>query len=103
MPQNLAPASAPAIAPAARSASKIRAIGVVVPARNRCATIAKCIAGIFAANSYTGWHNSLWIVVVADGCTDPTAKVAREALGAFGQVLEVSAGTWQACRPSSGS
>jgi hypothetical protein len=34
--------------------------------------------------------------VVADSCTDHTAKVAREALGAFGQVLEVSAGSWQA-------
>jgi hypothetical protein len=67
-----------------------------VLARNHCATIAKCIAGIFAAHSYSGWHNSLWIVVVADGSTDHTAKVARGALGAFGQVLEVSAGTWQA-------
>jgi hypothetical protein len=67
-----------------------------VLAQNHCTTIAKCIAGIFAANSYSGWHTSLWIVVVADGCTDHTAKVARGALGAFGQVLEVSAGTWQA-------
>jgi hypothetical protein len=38
----------------------------------------------------------LWIVVVADACTDDTAKVAREALGAFGQVLEVSARSRQA-------
>ena len=29
--------------------------------------------------------------MVADACTDATAKVARDALGAFGQVLEVSA------------
>ena len=96
MSQNLAPASAPACAPVARSPSKIRAVGIVVLAQNHCETIAKCIASIFAANSYSGWHNSLWIVVVADGCTDHTAKIARGALGAFGQVLEVSAGSWQA-------
>jgi hypothetical protein len=65
-------------------------------ARNHSDTITKCIASIFAANSHSGWHNSLWIVVVADRCTDHTAKVARGALGAFGQVLEVSAGSWQA-------
>ena len=29
--------------------------------------------------------------MVADACTDDTAKVARQALGAFGQVLEVCA------------
>jgi hypothetical protein len=33
----------------------------------------------------------LWIVVVADACTDQTAKVARHTIGAFGEVLEVSA------------
>jgi hypothetical protein len=96
VPPNPAPASEPAFAPAARSASKIRAVGIVVLARNHGDSIAKCIASIFAANSYCGWHNSLWIVVVADSCTDHTARLARGALGAFGQVLEVSAGSWQA-------
>jgi hypothetical protein len=33
----------------------------------------------------------LWIVVVADACTDATAKAARGALGAFGEVLEIAA------------
>jgi glycosyltransferase involved in cell wall biosynthesis len=65
-------------------------------AQNHSETIAKCIASIFAANSYSGWHNSLWIVVVADACTDDTAKAARNALGAFGQVLEVCACSRQA-------
>jgi hypothetical protein len=51
---------------------------------------------LFAANSHSGWRNSLWIVVVADACTDDTAKAARNALGAFGQVLEVSARSRQA-------
>lgn len=90
MPKNLAPASVPACAPT-RSAPKIQAVGIVVPAHNHARTIAQCIAGIFAANSHSGWRNSLWIVVVADASTDDTAKIAREALGAFGQVLEICA------------
>jgi hypothetical protein len=95
VPQNLAPASVPAYAPT-RPPSKIQAIGIVITARNHCETIAKCIHSLFASNSRAGWHNSLWIVVVADACTDDTAKLAREALGAFGQVLEVSARSQQA-------
>jgi hypothetical protein len=71
--------------------SRIEAVGVVIPARNQADTIAKCILSIFAANSHSGWRNSLWIVVVADACTDETAKVARHAIGAFGEVLEVAA------------
>jgi Glycosyl transferase family 2 len=93
--QNLAPAGAAAY-PQTRSPSKIQAVGVVIPARNHCETIAKCIHSLFASNSHSGWRHSLWIVVVADACTDDTAKVAREALGAFGQVLEVCARSRQA-------
>lgn len=81
--------------PAPRLSSKIQAIGIVIPARDRCETIAKSILSIFAANSRCGWRNSLWIVVVADACTDATAKVARDAVGAFGEVLEVSARSLQ--------
>jgi glycosyltransferase involved in cell wall biosynthesis len=74
-----------------RLASRMEAIGVVIPARNHVATISQCILGVFAANSYSGWRNALWIVVVADACTDQTAKVARQTVGAFGEVLEVTA------------
>jgi hypothetical protein len=91
----LAPASSPDSTPT-RSPSKIQAVGVVIPVRNHANVIAKCIAGLFAANSYSGWRNSIWIVVVADGSTDDTAKIARQALGAFGQVLEISAHSRQA-------
>jgi hypothetical protein len=69
---------------------------VVIAAHNQSDSIANCIFSIFAANSQSGWRNSLWIVVVADACTDATAKLAREAVGAFGQVLEVSARSRQA-------
>ena len=95
MSQNLAPASAPA-SQQTRPPSKIQAVGIVIPATNQSETIAKCISRLFAANSYSGWHNSLWITVVADACTDDTAKVAREALGAFGQVLQICAHSRQA-------
>jgi glycosyltransferase involved in cell wall biosynthesis len=64
---------------------------ILAACRNHADVIAKCITRLFAANSYSGWHNSIWIVVVADGSTDDTAKTARQALGAFGQVLEISA------------
>jgi hypothetical protein len=91
------PASARAAAcTPTRARSKIRAIGVVILARNHADTIAKCIQSLFAANSYAGWRNSLWIVVVADSCTDDTARIAREAIGSFGQVLEVCAHSRQA-------
>jgi len=93
--QNPAPVSVPAYSPS-RPPSKIQAVGVVIPARNHCETIAKCIHSLFASNSHAGWRQSLWIVVVADACTDHTVKVAREALGAFGRVLEVSARSRQA-------
>ena len=89
MQRNLSSASAPPYIPS-RSSSKIQAVGIVIPAHNHADTIAKSIANIFAANSYSGWRHSLWIVVVADACTDDTAKTAGEALGAFGQVLEIS-------------
>ena len=95
MSKNLARASGPAFG-ATRSPSKIRAVGIVIAARDQAATIPRCIAAIFAANSSSGWRNSLWIVVVADSCTDDTARAARDALGAFGQVLEVCACSAQA-------
>jgi hypothetical protein len=96
VPQNPAPASTSSYAPIPRPASKIEAIGIVITARNEALSIGKCIHSLFAANSHSGWHNSLWIVVVADACTDDTAKIARRAVGAFGQVLEVSARSRQA-------
>jgi glycosyltransferase involved in cell wall biosynthesis len=96
MAHNLAPITDAAHAQAMRPGAKIQAVGVVVPARNQSQMIAECVLRIFAANSHSGWHTSLWIVVVADACTDATAKVAREALGAFGQVLEVTVRSQQA-------
>jgi hypothetical protein len=90
VPENLASVDIAPYAPAP-AASKIQAVGIVIAAHNHVATIGKCISGVFAANNHSGWRNSLWIVVVADACADETAKRARDALGAFGQVLEICA------------
>jgi hypothetical protein len=94
--QLAAPTSALSHQPAPRSPSKIQAVGIVIAARDQSDTIAKSILSIFAANSHSGWRTSLWIVVVADACTDDTARVARNVVGAFGEVLEVSARSPQA-------
>ena len=67
----------------------IGALGVVMPVRNCERTIAQNIASIFAAHYYAGWPAALWIVVVAYNCTDQSSRVARDALGAFGQVLAI--------------
>jgi hypothetical protein len=95
VPTNLSQANAAACSET-RSLSKIQAVGIVILARNHSETIAKCVASIFAANSYSGWRNSLWIVAIADACTDDTAKEARKAIGAFGQVFELCTGSRQA-------
>jgi cellulose synthase/poly-beta-1,6-N-acetylglucosamine synthase-like glycosyltransferase len=71
-------------------------IGVIVPAQNEEATIKRCIESIIAAADLSGRRDSLWIVVVADACSDATAQIARRELGQFGRVLECnvrSAGT----------
>jgi hypothetical protein len=71
--------------------ARIEAIGIVICAHNQSSAIAGCIQSIFAACNHSGWRKSLWITVVADACTDATAKAARAALGAFGEVLEIAA------------
>jgi hypothetical protein len=70
--------------------SRIEAVGIVMPVTNGAA-VSQSIARIFAANSRSGWRKALWLVVVADTCTDDTARVARDMVGSFGEVLEVRA------------
>jgi cellulose synthase/poly-beta-1,6-N-acetylglucosamine synthase-like glycosyltransferase len=69
------------------------AIGVVIPARNEQATIAQCIESVLASFLYSAPHDDLWIVVVADTCTDQTAAVARDALRGQGEVIELIVGS----------
>jgi cellulose synthase/poly-beta-1,6-N-acetylglucosamine synthase-like glycosyltransferase len=63
-------------------------VGVVVPAQNEAATIERCITSVLAAHDNCGVRTQLWMVVVADLCTDDTARLARRALGAHGEVVE---------------
>jgi hypothetical protein len=83
--------------PNSRCRARCQSVGIVIPASNHERTIATCIAGLFAAQYHMGWRNGLWIVVVADSCTDHTSHRAREALGAFGAVLEVNVHSLRAC------
>lgn len=73
-------------------------IGVVIPARNEEATIAACIDSVLAAGAIHRRGGNLWVVVVADSCTDRTASLARTAIGFCGEVIEATAGAAGAAR-----
>ncbi len=63
-------------------------IGVVVPAQNEVETIARCVRSIREAHAALAGAARLWIVVVADACTDATAGRAGGALQSAGEVIE---------------
>jgi cellulose synthase/poly-beta-1,6-N-acetylglucosamine synthase-like glycosyltransferase len=63
-------------------------VGVVVPAQNEEKTIRRCIDSVLAAHESCGREGELWIAVVADACSDSTAELARDAIGARGTVIE---------------
>jgi cellulose synthase/poly-beta-1,6-N-acetylglucosamine synthase-like glycosyltransferase len=65
-------------------------IGVVIPAQNEAASIERCLASVIAAHRHCGARARLWIVVVADACSDGTVPIARAALGRRGEVIECS-------------
>jgi cellulose synthase/poly-beta-1,6-N-acetylglucosamine synthase-like glycosyltransferase len=66
------------------------AVGVVVPAQNEESTIGRCVESVIAAHEACGERARLWIVVVADACTDSTVATARRAIGGHGEVIECS-------------
>jgi hypothetical protein len=78
--------------------SQIEALGIVMPVGNGVAAVSRSIQQIFAASGRSGWRKAIWLVVVADACTDDTARVARQLVGAFGEVLEVRARSADAAR-----
>jgi hypothetical protein len=78
--------------------SKIEALGIVMPVGNGVAAVSRSIQQIFAANGRSGWRKAIWLVVVADSCTDDTARAARRLVGSFGEVLEVRAHSEDASR-----
>jgi cellulose synthase/poly-beta-1,6-N-acetylglucosamine synthase-like glycosyltransferase len=73
-------------------------IGVVVPARNEEASIEACIDSVLLAGAAHRRRGALWIVVVADSCSDETAARARRALGDCGQVIETDVASAGAAR-----
>jgi cellulose synthase/poly-beta-1,6-N-acetylglucosamine synthase-like glycosyltransferase len=65
-------------------------VAVVIPAQNEAATIERCIASVLASADACLERSRLWVVVVADACTDDTVALARSAIGPYGEVIECS-------------
>lgn len=68
----------------------IRRIGVVIPARDESATIARCLESVLSAAARVDVAVDMSIVVVADGCLDDTAEIARTFRGVTVLELESS-------------
>ncbi len=56
------------------------ALGVMIPANNEAALIGDCLAAV-AASRWDG--PQVQVIVIANGCTDDTAEIAREQTDAF--------------------
>lgn len=71
----------------------IRAVAVVVPARNERVLIARCLEALVVAIDAARTSMpavSMRVIVVADACTDETAALARSVDGV--EVIEIAAG-----------
>jgi cellulose synthase/poly-beta-1,6-N-acetylglucosamine synthase-like glycosyltransferase len=66
-------------------------LGVIIPAQNEAQSIERCIQSAITSFEECRQVEHLWIVVVADDCTDATADIARRALHRHGEVIECSA------------
>ena len=67
------------------------AIGVVIPACDEEHSIVECLdAVLLALDQSRSRLAASWIVVVADSCSDATAKLARKTLQGRGEVIECS-------------
>jgi cellulose synthase/poly-beta-1,6-N-acetylglucosamine synthase-like glycosyltransferase len=73
-------------------------VGVVIPAQNEESGVERCIRSVLASCDACDRCDGSWIVVVADGCTDGTAELARRSLGGRGTVVECSIGSPGAAR-----
>lgn len=68
--------------------SSVWSIAVVIPARNEERRIGRCIRSVLSAYAHCLNPARLWIVVVADACSDSTASAARAMLRGYGEVIE---------------
>lgn len=64
------------------------AVGVVIPASNEEKTIGKCLRSILSSAARCTRCEGLWVVVVADCCSDQTATIAGRVLAGTGEVIE---------------
>jgi glycosyltransferase involved in cell wall biosynthesis len=68
--------------------SRLWAVGAVIPASNEEKTIDKCLRSVLSAAARCTRCESIWVVVVADCCSDQTVEIARRALAGRGEVIE---------------
>jgi cellulose synthase/poly-beta-1,6-N-acetylglucosamine synthase-like glycosyltransferase len=61
---------------------------VVIPAQNEELTIRRCLRSVLDSFSWSPRGGRVWVVVVADACTDNTVDIARVELGEDGEVIE---------------
>jgi glycosyltransferase involved in cell wall biosynthesis len=61
-------------------------VGIVVPAHNEEALIERCLQSLLQVQLV----GEIWIVVVADSCTDRTVSKARSILDSQGEVIETT-------------
>jgi cellulose synthase/poly-beta-1,6-N-acetylglucosamine synthase-like glycosyltransferase len=66
------------------------AVGVIIPARDEEDSIVESLDSVIRALDVAPAVDSSWIVVVADGCSDQTARLARRRLAGRGTVIECS-------------
>lgn len=60
-------------------ASPLPRLDIIVPAHNEAGTIARCVRSLLASQAAAGPNNGGSVTVVADNCTDRTARIARQA------------------------
>ncbi len=61
-------------------------VGIVVPAHNEEVLIQRCLDSILNIEH----SGALWVVVVADSCSDATSSIAKRILGNRGEVIETT-------------
>jgi cellulose synthase/poly-beta-1,6-N-acetylglucosamine synthase-like glycosyltransferase len=68
-------------------------VGVVIPAQNEESSIERCLRNVLRSCEASDRCGKLWIVVVADRCTDQTLELARREIGSRGEAIESCAGS----------
>ena len=64
------------------------AAAVIIPAHNEADSIAACLHSVLMSADCCPPAATCWTVVVADTCSDATARIAREILSDRGEVIE---------------